>query len=69
MKPLKPHEEIEREELSTGQLVTLSKFYRKYHVMLTNTEELGAPELWQFLDKKTAYTIYTDILRSDVLEV
>lgn len=59
--------EIESCHLSTGQLLRLTKYSRKYTVMLQGTEELDNPELYRELDKNMAVDLYADILRNDVL--
>ena len=69
MKALKPSVQIESTHLSTGQLMEITKFNRKYSFMLASTELLVAPELVIGITKSEAYKLYTDILKADVLDL
>ena len=60
---------LESVHLSNGSLLELARAGRQYRVMLAIPVFGVAPEIQGGLNKAQAYMVYTDYLRSDVLEL
>ena len=58
------HTELERERLSDGRAVWLSKFGRKFNVCVSGLDN-EAPAIYDGMTKGDAYTLFADILRAD----
>ena len=65
---MKSHTEIAREQLANGDTLRITKFNRCYQVAILHVDD-SPPFLELNLNKKQAYTRWSEIVRQDVLEL
>ncbi len=62
------HTRLEERHLSNGDLITVTRYGNTYGFMHAFNPFDEAPECHHFLNKATAYKMFADTLRDDVLE-
>jgi len=65
---MKAIQEIAREQLSNGDVVRITKLNRQYTVTMLHNDDY-APDMETGLNKKQAYTRWSEIVRRDALEL
>ena len=60
---------LEKEHLSNGDLISITRYGNTYGFMHGFNPFTEAPECHNGLNKTTAYKMYADTLRADVLEL
>ena len=61
-------QEIAREQLSSGDTMRITKLMRQYTVTMLHADD-SPPEMETGLNKRQAYTRWSEIVRHDVLEL
>jgi len=65
---MKAIQEIAREQLSNGDIMRITKLMRQYTVSILHHDD-SPPDMESGLNKRQAYTRWSNIVRHDVLEI